>query len=33
MSGYPYPNTESYPYDEAHLAYLEVYNTRVIIIP
>ena len=30
MSGYPYPPTESYPYDELHLAYLEEYNTRVI---
>jgi hypothetical protein len=30
MSGYPYPATESYPYDSAHLAYLEEYNTRVI---
>jgi hypothetical protein len=30
MSGYPYPNTESYPYDATHLAYLKEYNTRVI---
>ncbi len=30
MSGYPYPATESYPYDAAHLAYLQQYNTRVI---
>lgn len=33
MSGYPYPATESYPYDQAHLAYLEEYNTRVITAP
>jgi hypothetical protein len=30
MSGYPYPATESYPYDAEHLAYLAKYNTRVI---
>ena len=30
MSGYPYPATESYPYDAEHLAYLEEYNTREI---
>jgi hypothetical protein len=33
MSGYPYPGTESYPYDEVHLAYLEEYNTREIAVP
>jgi hypothetical protein len=33
MSGYPYPATESYPYDAEHLAYLEEYNTRVITSP
>jgi hypothetical protein len=33
MSGYPYPSTESYPYDPEHLAYLEEYNTRVIAPP
>jgi len=33
MSGYPYPATESYPYDPAHLAYLEESNTRVIAPP
>ncbi len=33
MSGYPYPETESYPYDPAHLAYLEEYNTRIISPP
>ncbi len=32
MSGFPYPlATESYPYDAAHIAYLEEYNTRVIL--
>jgi hypothetical protein len=30
MSGFPYPSTESYPYDAAHLAYIQQYNTRVI---
>jgi hypothetical protein len=30
MSGYPYPSSESYPYDAEHLAYLAKYNTRVI---
>ena len=33
MSGYPYPATESYPNDFAHLAYLEEYNTREISPP
>jgi hypothetical protein len=33
MSGFPYPNTESYPYDDAHLQYLQEYNTRVIKAP
>jgi len=33
MSGYPYPDTESYPYDPVHLAYLEEYNTRVMAQP
>jgi len=31
MSGFPYTNAESYPYDAAHLAYLQHYNTRVIL--
>lgn len=31
MSGYPYPSTESYPFDKAHLDYLAKYNTRVIL--
>ncbi len=30
MSGFPYPDTESYPYDDPHLQYLQEYNTRVI---
>jgi len=33
MSGFPYPTTESYPYDAAHLAYIQQYNTRVITAP
>lgn len=33
MSGYPYPSTESYPYDAAHQAYLQQYNTRLIGAP
>jgi hypothetical protein len=30
MSGFPYPSTESYPYDAAHIAYIQQYNTRII---
>jgi hypothetical protein len=34
MSGYPYPmDKESYPYDAAHVAYIQQYNTRVITAP
>ncbi|MCW4004072.1 MAG: hypothetical protein NWE95_09210 [Candidatus Bathyarchaeota archaeon] len=33
MSGFPYPSTESYPYDAVHLAYLQQYNTRIIAPP
>ncbi len=34
MSGFPYPlDTESYPYDAAHLSYLQQYNTRVLNPP
>jgi len=33
MSGFPYPPTESYPYDAEHLRYLSEYNTRIINIP
>jgi hypothetical protein len=32
MSCFPYPPTESYPY-ESHLSYLSEYNTRIITIP
>ena len=32
MSGFPYPQTESYPYDE-HLDYFLEYNTREITSP
>jgi hypothetical protein len=30
MSGFPYPTTESYPNDQAHLTYIQEYNTRII---
>jgi hypothetical protein len=33
MSGFPYPETESYPYDSEHLSYLSEYNTRVVNSP
>jgi hypothetical protein len=33
MSGFPYTTAESYPFDAAHLAYLQQYNTRVINAP
>lgn len=33
MSGFPYPPTESYPHDDAHLNYLSEWNTRVIQAP
>ncbi|MCW4008015.1 MAG: hypothetical protein NWF09_04905, partial [Candidatus Bathyarchaeota archaeon] len=33
MTGFPYPATESYPHDEAHLQYLREYNTRIIKPP
>jgi hypothetical protein len=33
MSGFPYPDTESYPFDDAHLKYLQEYNTRVVKAP
>ena len=32
MSGFPYPSTESYPYDEDHSSYLREYNTRTLPI-
>jgi hypothetical protein len=30
MTGFPYTNNESYPYDEEHNTYLNEYNTRII---
>lgn len=33
MSGFPYPPTESYPYDQEHLKYLQEYNTRLVAPP
>ena len=33
MSGFPYPATESYPYDAEHLQYILEYNTRIISPP
>ena len=30
MSAFPYPSTENYPNDPAHLEYLMEYNTRRI---
>jgi len=33
MTCFPYPETESYPYDADHLSYLSEYNTRTITIP
>jgi hypothetical protein len=33
MSGFPYPDTENYPFDDAHLKYLQEYNTRVVKAP
>jgi hypothetical protein len=30
MSGFPYPPDESYPYDLAHIAYLEEWNARMV---
>ena len=33
MTCFPYPPTESYPYDADHLSYLSEYNTRTITIP
>jgi hypothetical protein len=33
MSGFPYPGTEAYPSDAAHLRYLSEWNTRIIAPP
>jgi len=30
MTSFPYPSNETYPYDTAHEAYLQKYNTRII---
>ena len=30
MSGYPYPDTEGFPDDKAHLRYLKEWNTRTV---
>jgi hypothetical protein len=30
MSGFPYPDAESYPNDDVHLQYLKEYNTRTV---
>jgi hypothetical protein len=30
MTGFPYTNNESYPYDKEHTTYLNEYNTRII---
>ena len=31
MTGFPYTDAESYPYDATHLAYIKEYNTRIIL--
>jgi hypothetical protein len=31
MSGFPYTDAESYPYDEEHNTYLQEYNTRKVV--
>jgi hypothetical protein len=33
MTSFPYPANQSYPYDAAHKAYLQEYNTRKINMP
>lgn len=33
MTSFPYPPTESYPYDTAIQTYLQAYNTRIIKVP
>jgi len=32
MSGFPYPDTENYPSDQAHTGYLQEYNIRILPI-
>jgi hypothetical protein len=33
MSGFPYPDSEGYPSDDAHSQYLKEYNTRTVTAP
>ncbi len=33
MTSFPYPSNETYPYDNNHLQYLQMYNTRIINSP
>gem|GEM_PF-321202 len=33
MSGFPYPDTESYPTSEEYIQYLEEWNTRAVNVP
>jgi hypothetical protein len=33
MSGFPYPDTESYPTSEEYVSYLEEWNTRAVNVP
>jgi len=33
MTGFPYTEAESYPYDAEHMAYIKEYNTRTLIGP
>jgi hypothetical protein len=33
MTSFPYPSNETYPYDAAHIAYLQTYDTRIINSP
>jgi len=33
MSGFPYPDTESYPTSEEYVQYLEEWNTRAVNVP
>ena len=33
MTGFPYSDSESYPYDAEHLTYIKEYNTRSIKLP
>jgi hypothetical protein len=33
MTGFPYTESESYPYDAEHIAFIKEYNTRTVIGP